>query len=392
MPAPPTGSLPPPAGLPIEARLAIGAIALRLISAFVAFFANVTFPPHADQGFTVLAESHAFWDPFARYDSGWYHGIASRGYAYVEGGRSNLAFFPLYPSMMGWGGRLLGGHQADFYFAGIVISWVSFAAAMVLVYRLARLDLGREQAIRAVLYAAVFPAAYFFGMVYSESLFLMTLLGAVLAIRQRRWVWAAVAGAAMTSTRVNGVMFVPALAWLAWQSAPDRQGRLRGMAAVAASLGGIGAYALYNYMLSGDPLTWYHSIQRWGYHPGGNPLESLFGIAQALVARPYQFLTTERMAPYDTLNAFSAAGALVAVPFVWRRFGGAYAAVVVLGLVLPLSSGELEGMGRYCSVLFPLPLLMASLSGDTRHVVLIAASAMIYTLGLALFANVHPVF
>lgn len=392
MPVPPTGARALSAGLPIEARLAIGAIALRLISAFVAFFANVTFPSHADQGFTILGEPHAFWDPFARYDSGWYHGIASRGYAHVEGGRSNLAFFPLYPTMMGWGGRLLGGHQADFYFAGIVISWVSFAGAMVLVYRLACLDLGREQAVRAVLYSAVFPAAYFFGMVYSESLFLVTLLGAVLAIRQRRWVWAALAGAAMTATRVNGVMFVPALAWLAWQSAPDRQGRLRGAAAVAASLGGIGAYALYNYTLSGDPLAWYHSIQRWGYHPGGNPFTSLFAIAQALVERPYQFLTTDPMAPYDSLNALSAGAALVAAPFVWRRFGGAYAAIVVLGLLLPLSSGEFEGMGRYCSVLFPLPLLMASLAGDTRHVVLIAASAMIYTLGLALFANVHPVF
>ena len=46
-----------------------------------------------------------FWDRFARWDAGWYHGIAANGYAYVEGGRSNLAFFPVYPKLMGLAGR-----------------------------------------------------------------------------------------------------------------------------------------------------------------------------------------------------------------------------------------------------------------------------------------------
>src|SRR5512134_1183595 len=104
-PAPPAPQASP---LPVESRLVIGAIALRVFSAFVAFLGNVTFPAHADQRYSVLDRPNAFWDTFARYDSGWYYGIASQGYTYVEGGRSNLAFFPLYPTLMGWGGRLLG--------------------------------------------------------------------------------------------------------------------------------------------------------------------------------------------------------------------------------------------------------------------------------------------
>ncbi len=389
---PPVPPAPTGAWLPLDARLVIGALVLRVFTAFVALIANVTIPHHADQGFTVLGRPHAFWDTFARYDSGWYHGIASTGYAYVENGRSNLAFFPLYPTLMGWGGRLLGGHQADYYFAGIVIAWVAFAFAMALLFKLARLDMPEPQAARTVLYAGIFPAAYFFGVVYSESLFLLCLVGAVLAIRQRRWVWGGLAGAAMTATRVNGVMFVPALVWLAWQANPPGRDRLYGTIAALASLGGIGGYCLYNFALSGDPFAWFHSIERWGYHPGGNPVGGLLAIAQALLTRPYEFLSTEGMAPYDTLNALSAGAALVAVPLVWRRLGGAYAAVILLGLWLPLSSGQFEGLGRYCAVLFPLPLYLGTLPGDTRHVVLIAAAAMLYTLGLVLFTNVHPLF
>ncbi len=216
-------------GLPIEVRIALAAIGFRLIGAFVGFIANLTIPDYQDQGFTVLDQPDPFWDRFARWDAGWYHGIAANGYAYVEGGRNNLAFFPLYPSLMGIGGRLLGGDQQDFYFAGILVSWIAFAIAMALLYRLATLDMPRESALRATTYAAVFPSAYFFGIVYSESLFFLTLVGAVLALRQRMWVWAAIAGAAMTATRVNGVMFVPALAWIAWQSS-DGTTRDRGRA------------------------------------------------------------------------------------------------------------------------------------------------------------------
>jgi hypothetical protein len=389
---PPVPPEPKAPWLPKEARLVIGAFALRLLSAFVAFLANVTVPVHVDQRYSVLDRPHAFWDTFARYDSGWYYGIASQGYAYVEGGRSNLAFFPLYPTLMGWGGRLLGGHQADFYFVGIAISWIAFGVALLWLHRLARLDMSHEQADRAVLYAALMPAAYFFGVVYSEALFFACLVGAALAVRTQRWLWCVLAASAMTATRVNGVMFLPALVWLAWQANPPGRPRAMGVLAAASGVAGIAAYSLYNYVLSGDPFAWYWSITRWGYYPGGNPVGGLFAIARALLVRPYQFLSSEEMAPYDTVNAISAAAALVAVPFVWRRFGLGYAAVIVLGLILPLSSGQFEGLGRYAAVLFPLPLLLGSLQGHTRHIVLIAATAMFYTLGLVLFTNVHPLF
>ena len=61
-------------------------------------------------------------------------------------------------------------------------------------------------------------------------------------------------------------------------------------------------------------------------------------------------------------------------------------------LLLPLSSGQFEGLGRYCSVLFPLPILFGSLRGETRHLGLMTGFVMFYTLGLVLFGNVHPLF
>lgn len=379
--------------MPIEARVFIAALAFRVFSALVAFLANIAFAQYQDQGFSVSRHDNLFWDAFARYDAGWYHGIASQGYVYGAGGRNNLAFFPVYPLLMRAGGTLLGGRQEDYYFAGIVISWLAFAGAMTMVYRLALLDLPRPAALRAVMYVAAFPFAYFFGMVYSESLFLLALVTAVYAIRTRRWLASAAAGAIMTATRVTGVMALPGLALIAWAAAgSDRRSRLVALTAAGASLAGIGVYSAFNAQVSGSPFAWYDAITFWGYRPGGNPFGGVAGLLQALATRPYQFLTTERMAPYDALNALAALGALALVPLIWRRFSAGYALIVLAGLLLPLSSGQFEGLGRYCSVQFPIALALASLSGEVRHHVLLAASAALYAIGLALFVTVHPLF
>ena len=380
--------------MPIESRIFIAALAFRVVSALVAYCANVSLPQYQDQGFGVFPrQDHPFWDAFARFDAGWYHGIASQGYRYGGVGRSNLAFFPAYPMLMRAGGLLLGGRQQDYYFAGIVISWLAFAAAMTLLYRLALLDLPRLAALRAVAYTALFPFAYFFGMVYSEGLYLLALIATVYALRTHRWFVAAGAGAVTTATRVTGVMAVPGLALIGLGAAgPESRTRLLALAAVAAAVVGIGAFSLFNAQISPGPFTWYDSITRWNYHPGGNPFGSLIGLLQALVSRPVQFLTTERMAPYDTLNASAAILVVLLVPLIWKRFGAGYAVLVLAAMLLPLSSGQFEGLGRYASVQFPAALALASVRARVFHVGVIVIFAVLYVVCLSLFVTVHPLF
>ena len=83
----------------------------------VKLWARLLFQPRQ---MTVFAEPSTFWDTFARYDSGWYEGIARNGYAYAAGGRSNIAYFPVYPMLMRYVGRQFGRYHAAFYFGGIV--------------------------------------------------------------------------------------------------------------------------------------------------------------------------------------------------------------------------------------------------------------------------------
>ena len=374
-------------------RIALFALAFRVASAVVAFLVNVAFPLDQREPFTMFGRTSPFWDPFTRFDSGWYFGVARNGYAYVENGRSNLAYFPVYPLLMRYVGRLFGPGASNVYLGGIVVSWTAFVLAMVVLYYLARLDLPAWRAERAVLLTAVFPFAFFFGVVYTESVFLLFTLLGFYAFRTRRWLWGGLAGGVATATRVNGIFILPALAWMAWRTVrPEGRDRVLAFGGVALAASGLGLYSLYVYSLSGNPLEWAASIQRWGYHPGGSPLLAPFRLVRALAVHPYAFLAGERMAIYDTLNGVTALAFAASVPFVWRRFGAGYGLFMIANLWLPLSSGQYEGLGRYCTVLFPSFIWLASLRSRTASTYLVAVFAMVYTLCLALFTTIHPLF
>jgi hypothetical protein len=383
----------PSSGLKTTLALVAFALAIRLVSASLAFVANVVFPLEAREQFTVLGRTHEFWDTFARYDSGWYWGIARDGYAHVEGGRSNLAFFPVYPTAMRLLGEVMGGRPRHFVFAGIAISWAMYVVAVVMLHRLAREDLDEEAAWRAVVLASVFPFAFFFGVVYSESTFLALMVSAFYGFRTGRWWLGGVAGALAVCTRVNGIMALPALAWVAWRAsgaAPaERRKAVLALGLVAA---GFAAWCGYVYTLSGSPFEWAASITRWNYQPGSSPIGIFGGLLANLVTQPYTFLTTGHAAPYDTLNAVAALGAVGIVPLVWWRFGTGYGLFMLLNLALPLSSAQFEGLGRYCSVLFPIALWLATIRSTAAHGLLVAAFSMMYVLCLSLFTTVHPIF
>ena len=373
--------------------IVILAIGVRLLTAGVAFLSNIVFPLYQRQQFTVLHDPNLFWDTFARYDSGWYLGVARDGYRFVEGGRSNLAFFPLYPLLMRALGRLFGTRPYHFYGAGIAISWVAFVVAMVLLYRVARLDVSKRAANRAVLYAAIFPFAFFYGVVYTESLFLMLTLAAVYAFRTRQWSLGGVSGALASATRVNGVMALPALAWIGWRAAGANR-RHRWLAGAATLLAGAGLviYSFYVYRLSGSFLEWYYSITRWNYQPGIHGVEVFVGLIRALVMRPYSYLTQEHAAPYDLLNGGMGLTFLGMVPFVWRKLGAGYGLFMLANLALPISAGQFEGLGRYCAVLFPAFIWLGTFRSQILQMTLIAGFGILYALCLALFVNIHPIF
>src|SRR6266852_8666389 len=122
----------------VPVRIALGALAFRVVSALLAFFVNLAFVPYQPAQVTMFGQPSSFWDPFTRYDSGWYYQIAKYGYRFVAGGPAvgmgkpgKIAYFPVYPLLMRYVGRLFGRTGGDVYLGGIAVSWMAFALALI---------------------------------------------------------------------------------------------------------------------------------------------------------------------------------------------------------------------------------------------------------------------
>ncbi len=149
---------------------------------------------------------HYLIQPLRNWDGYWYSLLATYGYGIYE---ASAAFWPLYPLLLWIGSHLTGWNSAV---VGIMISNVSFLFALILLYRLVRLDFSESVARRTVWLTAFFPTAFFFSAMYTESLFLLTTVAAVYYGRTGRWTRAAIAVALASLTRNTGVLVLIPLA------------------------------------------------------------------------------------------------------------------------------------------------------------------------------------
>ena len=86
-----------------------------------------------------------------------------------------LVFLPGYPAAIG----LMYLLVRDYVAAAFLVSALSFSGAGCLLYKLFRLDFGRETARRAIVFLCALPGSFFFAAPMSESLFLLCSAGCV---------------------------------------------------------------------------------------------------------------------------------------------------------------------------------------------------------------------
>ena len=106
--------------------------------------------------------------------------------------QQNIVFFPAFPLLMRWTALVGGNTWLAHVVSGTLISLAAFVAALIYLFALARDYLDEAQSRTALWMLAAFPFALFYGALYTESLFLLTAVGAFYHFRRREW-WAAAA-------------------------------------------------------------------------------------------------------------------------------------------------------------------------------------------------------
>ena len=325
-----------------------------LLGALAVTIAGTVPPPAAEALWRV--SPHELTNMLARWDTFFYYTIATEGYSWNPAivRHENVVFFPLYPMLMRWGGAALGGHPL---LAGLIVSLTAFAGAMLLLYRLALLELGEEHAWRVLLLMSTFPYALYYSAVYTESLFLLLTVGAFYAMRRGRLGWVAVCGLAAGFTRPNGFWLALPLACLAlWPpDGCDVEARARSQVSLPLALlvacvplVGVTLFSSYLYLRFGDALAWVHGQAAWGV-----PMLLRRGVPDPikLPGEP-RIKIIEAITWAGNIAAFGAAAA--AVRPLSKRLGVAYGAWIAVNIVPPVLAHLFMSLGRFTAVLFPL--------------------------------------
>lgn len=288
--------------------------------------------------------------------------------------------------------RALMTLTGDALWAGILAVNLALLAAVMLLYKLAEVQWGEDIADRAVWYLLVYPASFFGSAIYTESLFLLLSIATFYLARRGRWWEAGLTGLLASLTRLVGLILVPVVLLEWWQQRKKGAGTetrpsWQGLAAAVLMPVGTLVYMLYLQWSVGDPLAFMRASQAWARQP-----KSPLAMISEMVVTPSQgwgaALGTGAL-PLDNwldlffVMFFLAIGVILLLRRQWSE--GAY---VLLGALIPFSSGLLMSQRRYMWVLFPAFILLA-LWGENKWVdrVVTVASLMGLALFTALFAN-----
>lgn len=365
---------------------------------------------------------HDRYQRLVQHDSHWFLNIIGRGYQspvppspVKKMEVSNVAFFPGFPL---WGLATIKSFglepKTGLTLASQLATW-GFWTYFLLVARQS-LEFSRGQCVAAVALVLAHPAAFFLIAAYSESLFLLLLLGFLFwSVREGRlaFVLASLHGAAMTGTRIAGALATAFPVICAWfrrteggpVSLPRRlasPAALRGGLLMAITLTGMLAFFIYcqvrfhhwNFYMMTQEAGWgvradylglfkSASYQRWA--PNWN-----------VASQVGQFFVPVTMIALVALAAWEITAALRG-PTRWRERIGLYFVAVALFYisVSGVFSVRLESMTRYhfCTHVFlVLGTLHAFSDIGPRRVAtrnLLVALAVV----LALFgAHLHYIF
>lgn len=321
------------------------------------------------------------------WDCAWYRTIVEHGYDlapvdYLRPGGANWAFFPLYPLSV----AALSKLGLPVVVAGFIAS-TSYITIAALVARPLLQGPSRTYWLWAFALLAG-PFSMLFSTLYTESLFILLIVLALLALQRQRYLTAGIWAGLLSATRVTGVLMTIAIlasaivdhrrAGKSWRSLPVsllRQPNLV-LAMFVAPLG-LFLYMAYMYWLTGDGFAFMHIQRPWG-REAGNPL--LYAWGAVSVPMPW---TPDAMLRF-TWGATAVIGlALSAVLVVTRRqAAGTFTALAILA---SLTTG-VTSMIRFSAGLAPLGMVATEGLSRWRALYWLSFPAA-FALGLAITAG-----
>lgn len=343
---------------------------------------------------------------FAEYLTKWnvwdgphYIDIAAKGYAgHIEDGKYLfLVFFPLYPWLVRFAHFIIPNWTA----AALTVSTLAYAAGCVLTYKLVTIDYSKSIAAGSIVLLSVYPFAFYYGAVMTESLFYMLITATFLAIRKHNWLLAGVLGALSALTRSFGVlMIIPAAAEWVQHNKPieliaDKKLRdlgkrfCKALPILIMPLGTL-IYLLINYKVAGDPFIFSeYQSEHWSMNLQffGKTLNMLWSRVTS-AADSWELISCLFMPEVIALPIFAAV-----ILYSIRRMRSMYSVFMLIYFAFNAAASWPLSLSRYLACMFPVFWLAAEVTDrhSRARLTVTAVMAVMFGIYMAGYVTMHQI-
>jgi len=315
----------------------------------------------------------ALWNR-ANFDGIHYLDIARKGYGIYQ-----QAFFPLYPGLINRLTPFFGNKDLVVSFS---ISFVSLFLALIVFYKLLKLDYKEKIARRTIIFLLFFPTAFFFSMIYAESLFFFLIISSFYFARTKKWWLAGIFGGLASSAGLAGIFLLPALAVELWQQKRPKNNLsfvIRHLSLVIIPFGLVW-HMRFLQINFGDPLMFLRAQQ-----------DKIILLYRVFWRYLKMLLTVEKMSlTYFVVVLESLAGlgflGLLGLAY-QKKIRLSYLVFASFAYIAPTLTGTFSSMPRYVLTCFPCFIMMALIKSESVKSFLLAFYLLLLIVCTFLFAN-----
>lgn len=332
-------------------------IFLFLIAALATFFITQFGNrfPYSDQVLKITGLPSWIWG-FGNFDGVHYLRIAQNGYD----AQYSQAFFPLYPMLI-WVLNIFPKDlnldtrifvDPSYFLTGLILSNLFFLFALILFYKLIRIDFSQKVSFASLILLITFPTSFYFGAIYTESLFLLLIIGAIYFTRKNNFLVAGLFGLLASATRIFGlvlILFLIIEIYLKFKKGEI----LRNVQLTNSILGvlltpfGTLFYMLYLRLNFNNPLYFFTSQPNFGAERSS---ENLILLPQVIYRYLKIFITVPATSPlfFNAFLEFSFTMiTIITLLIFFKKMRLSYFIFTLVCLILPTLTGTLSSMPRY---------------------------------------------
>ena len=332
---------------------------------FVIFIAVGTqfFVP-SDITHTEKVTDNLFLNPFAQYDATAYLDIAENGYRNNFGAQAlpNYHWYPLYPLLI----HVFG--FVGYPLAAFMISNIASFFAVYVLWLLVKEELGKTKAKKTIIYTLFFPTAFYFTMIYTESLFLLFSVSIFYFAKKNNWLLVGVFGFLIALTRMQGILLLFPALYIYLRSAGFKFNKIKTNILFLLGLPlGVLTFMAYEYFITGDALIQFKSAINFGKSLSF-PWEGILFSIRALFVDTTLINLSYHMYTLVITFAF-----IALFYFCYKRLKPEYTIYFALNMLVILISSNLFGFTRYMLIVFPAFMVLSTFDGKRAKYLILTA-------------------